>query len=88
MKTEMTIQVRAFPVLIQDQRTSAETADTIILTREQLQAVQIVGQSSKELIQRCYNRKGFKVLEIGTAVKRSMTMNLEELYFGAVANDQ
>ena len=36
MKTELSIQVRAFPVVVEDQRTGEQTGDTIVLTKEQL----------------------------------------------------
>lgn len=63
MKTELKIQTRAFLVVIENQRTIERSKDTIVLTKEQLQAAQMVGQSSKELIHRLYNRQGFTVLE-------------------------
>lgn len=80
MKTELSIQVRAFPVIIEDRHTGERAGDTIVLTKEQLQAAQLVGQSSKELIHRLYNRRGFKVIEIGSPAKRETTVNLEELF--------
>ena len=80
MKTELTIHVRAFPVIIKDQRTGEVKKDVIILAKEQLRAAQLVGQSSKELICRIFNRAGHTVLEIGKTEKREISMNLEELY--------
>lgn len=80
MKTTMTIQARAFTARIRDERTGEESADIIVLTKEQLQASQLVGQSSTELICRLYNRQGYQVLEIGKPSKREITLNLEELY--------
>ena len=46
MKTTMKITLRAFPVKIQDTRTGKTTEDRIILTKEQLHAADLVGQSS------------------------------------------
>lgn len=80
MKTNITLQVRAFQVVIQDERTGEEHCDLIVLDKAQLQAAQLVGQSSKELIHRLAGRQGFKVLEIGKAEKREISLNLEELY--------
>lgn len=80
MKTNFTIQVRAFPVTIGDERTKEVRQDTIVLTKEQLQAAQLVGQSAKELIYRIYNRQGYIVGEIGKAKRQTITLNLEELY--------
>lgn len=80
MKTELTIQVRAFPVTIGDERTKEVRQDVLVLTKEQLQAAQLVGQSSKELIRRIYNKRGYMVGEIGKPVKQTITLDLEELY--------
>ena len=48
--------------------------------QDQLHAADLVGQSSKELITRLYNREGYKVLEIGKAEKQSGELNLEAAY--------
>lgn len=80
MKTTMKITLRALPVKIQDTRTGKTTEDKIVLTKEQLHAADLVGQSSKELITRLYNREGYKVLEIGKAEKQSGELNLEAAY--------
>lgn len=84
MKTYQTIQLRAFNVLIRDERTGKTREDEIVLSKQQLQAAQFVGQSSKELIYRHYNRAGFAVLDIGKAVKREAKLDLEGLFLGAV----
>ena len=80
MKTNFTIQTRAFPVQIKDLRTGEEKADLIVLDLATLQMTQEMGESSKELIYRTYNRQGFKVLEIGKAIKRTIVLDLKELY--------
>ena len=80
MKTNTTIYVRAFDVKVHDRLTDEITQDTVVLTKEQLQAVQLVGQSSKELITRICGRAGYDVVEIGKAEKREVLLNLEELY--------
>lgn len=79
MKTMMTIQLRTFDVSIKDHRTGEQRKDSIVLTKAQLQAAQMVGQSSKELIERLYNRRGYGVQDIGSAEKREVCLNLEEL---------
>lgn len=76
MKTAITLTLRAFPVTIQDTRTGQTAEDRIILTKEQLRAAALVGQSSKELIRRMYNREGYKVLAIGKPAKRDVAFNL------------
>lgn len=80
MTTTMSVQVRRFPVRIHDQGERREREDTITLTKEHLRAAELVGQSSKELIQRLYRQKGCLVLEIGKPEKKEITLNLEELY--------
>ena len=80
MNTELTINVRAFPVKVHDHNTGEEREELLVLYKTQLQAAQIVGQSSKELIHRLCDRAGLTVLEIGKPEKREITLNLEELY--------
>lgn len=80
MKTTIIVEARRFPVTLRDERTGDVTQEDIILDKQRLQAAQMVGQSSKELIQRFYNRQGFRVLEIGTPDRRSLTLSLEDLW--------
>lgn len=82
MKNTFTIEARKFPVTIKDMRTGEVRNETIILSKQELQATQMVGQSSKELIHRMYNRKGFRVLDIGTPEKKSLEVGLDELWGG------
>lgn len=49
------------------------------MTKKQLQAAQIVGQSSTELIERLCDRQGYSVLEIGKPFKVSVTVDLDKL---------
>lgn len=76
MKNEITIQARTFPVTVRDQRTGEQREDILSLDKRQLQAAQLVGQSSKELIHRIYNRQGFYVLNIGKPIKREIRVDL------------
>ena len=80
MKTDLSISIRVFPVIVKDQRTGEVKHDTVVLAKEQLRAAQLVGQSSKELIYRIFNRAGFAVLEIVKTEKREISMDLQELY--------
>lgn len=82
MKNEITIYLRVFPVDAHDHHTNKVIQDTVVLTKEQLRAAQMVGQSSKELIHRIYGGTGCEVLRIGKAEKREITINLEELVAG------
>ena len=76
MKNEIALQVRTYPVTIRDQRTGEQREDLLPLDTRQLQAAQLVGQSSNELIFRIYNRQGFYVLNIGKPIKREVRVDL------------
>lgn len=79
MQNRITINLRAFPVLAHDHRTGEEVAITVTVTKQQLQAAQIVGQSSMELITRLCDRQGYTVLEIGKPDKLSVPLDLDKL---------
>lgn len=80
MKTYMEINIRVFPVKIKDERTGIKMEDTIVLEKARLQAAQLVGIDSKELIRRVYNQQGYKVLDIGKPIKQELTIDLKRLY--------
>lgn len=79
LKNEITIPIQTFPVSVHNRRTGAEEKITVPVTKQQLQATHIVGQSSKELIVRMCERQGYTVLEIGKPDRRSVTVSLERL---------
>lgn len=74
------IAARRFSVEVEHIETGARLFDSIVLDKQQLQAAQIVGQSSKELIYRLYQKNGFKVLNIGKAEKRTLHVDLGALW--------
>jgi len=80
MKSVIMMEVRRFPVLVVKQDNQEPYARHIVLTKNQLQAAQTVGQSSKELISRICKKQGYKVLEIGKAEKRSIALDLDFLW--------
>ncbi|MBD5130473.1 MAG: hypothetical protein HDT43_11240 [Ruminococcaceae bacterium] len=80
MTTYQNIHLRRFTVQIRDERTGEVRQDAIVLSKEQLQAAQLCGQSSKELICRLYNREGYFVLDIGKAEKRTIPLDLEGVF--------
>lgn len=84
MKNIIVHQSRAFQVDVKDLRTGAEFFDTIVLDKSQLQAAQIVGQSSKELIHHFYAQKGIKVLRISKPIKKEVAIDLTDLFQEAV----
>ena len=79
MKSEIVLNLRRFPVLAHDHRTGQEEAITVTVAKQQLQAAQIVGQSSKELIEHLCERQGYSVIEIGKPDKLSVTLDLDAL---------
>ena len=80
MKNCIIIEARRFPVVIKNNGSGEVAYDTIILSKQQLQAAQLVGQSSKELICRLYQRQGCKVVDIGKAQKKTLTVDLSALW--------
>lgn len=84
MTNEITMQARAYSVTLEDQRSGEKSVELIVLDKQQLQAAQIVGQSSNELIYRMFNRQGYRVLDIGKPVKKEIVVDLTELYREAV----
>lgn len=81
MKTEVKIQIRAYPVKLKDHRTGETSSDMIVLSKEMLQAAGLIGMTDEDLIYRTYNRQGYKVLEIGVVQKHEIIIDLYQLYF-------
>ena len=73
------MHLRHFPMLVHDHRTGQEGAITLTVTKDQLRAAQLVGQSSKELIERLCDRQGYTILEIGKPSKMAVNMDLDKL---------
>ena len=80
MKNIVTIEARCFHVVIKNTGSGEVANDSIVLSKQQLRAAQIVGQSSKELIHRLYQRQGFKVLDIGRTEKKTLIVALDVLW--------
>ena len=80
MITNYTITVRAFPLKVHDHHTGEDREELLVLSRVQLQAAQLVGQSSKELIERLCDRAGLTILEVGKPQKRDIALDLAELF--------
>ena len=86
MKNIITIEARRFPVQAVKKDNQEPYSLHIVLTKEQLQAAQLVGQSSKELIFRLCDRQGYKVIEIGKPEKKSIQLDMAAMWDG-VRND-
>ena len=80
MKTELSLNLRAFHVLIRDERTNEEQGDVIVFEKQQLKAAEDLGLTADDLIYRHYNKQGCRVLDIHKARKHTVSLNLEELY--------
>ena len=80
MITETRITVRAYILEIRDERTGERRKDTIVLDKAMLQAGAMVGLGDEDIIYRLYNRKGYRVLEIGKPVKADLVVDLLELF--------
>lgn len=80
MKTEITVHVRAYTVRIKDERTGEKLEDTIVLERGMFRAGGRIGLNDTEILNRIYNRRGFRVSEICNVVKASIPMDLGAAY--------
>lgn len=80
MRNIVTLEARRFSVIVKNNIDGEVIQDTIVLSKQQLQAAQLVGQSSKELIFRAYQRQGYKVLDIGKAEKKTIAVDLDTLW--------
>lgn len=80
MKTEIKIPVRAYPVELKDTRTGELLHDTIVLEKSRLQAGAMFDLGDEDIICRIYNRKGYRVLEIGKPDKVELAVDLQQLY--------
>ena len=80
MRNIVTLEARRFSVIVKNNIDGEVIQDTIVLSKQQLQAAQLVGQSSKELICRAYQRQGYKVLDIGKAEKKTIAVDLDTLW--------
>ncbi len=87
MKTEIKIAVRAYQVLIKDERTGEKINDTIVLEKARLQAGAMVGLSDKELIYHIYNRQGFRVIDVCNVHKATITVDLSKEYNELIAQE-
>lgn len=83
MKTTLELHLRTYPVEAVDTRTGEHLLGTITLDKTSLQAAQVVGADDKALIYSQYNRRGYRVLNIGKPTKRTVAVDL-----GALADQQ
>lgn len=88
MKNCITLELRRFPLLVVKQDNLELYAGHMVLTKEQLHAAQLVGQSSKELIHRLCVRQGYIVIEIGRATKKTVRMDADALWGGEADGKQ
>lgn len=80
-KPEITIHLRRFRVALRNREAGEEVTVFLTLDKSQLQAAQLVGESSKELIERFAARNGYELLGvIGKPDKLTVTLPLDELW--------
>lgn len=80
-KPEITIHLRRFHVALKNRESGEEVTAFLTLDKGKLQAAQLVGESSKELIKRIAARSGYKLLNvIGKPDKLTVTIPLDELW--------
>lgn len=74
------IHLLRFYVRVWDAATETNREEPITLTKDQLRAAGLIGLSSKEIITRICERRGLQVLEIGKAKRRTVSIDLDELW--------
>ena len=79
IRNNINIEARRFGVTATDANGST-VYRYITLSKEQLQAAQIVGQSSKELIHRLFERHGLEVVEIDKPERKTIKIDLNSLW--------
>lgn len=80
MTTEIKIPVRVYLVTSKDTRSGGVMKDTIVLEKSRLQAGALFDLGDEDIIYRIYNRKGYRVLEIGKPHKVELTIDLKKTY--------
>lgn len=80
MKNVVTMEVRKFPLLLVKNDNQEAYSRHIVLTKEQLRAAQIVGESSKEVIIRLCTKQGYKVVNIGKPERKTLSLDLDALW--------
>lgn len=80
MKTFFTMELRMFPILVRDDESGEVFEDAIVLSKQQLQAATLTGQSSRELIHRLSLKQGYTVIDIGKPCKQSANIDLLKLW--------
>ena len=78
--TNYEMHMLRFYVRVWDTVTETNRDEPITLTKEQLRAAGLVGLSSKEVIARICEHRGLKVLEIGKAARRTVSIDLDKLW--------
>lgn len=78
------VEVRRFPLLVVKTDNCEAYVRHITLSKDQLRAAQVVGESSKELIHRICKRQGYTVMDIGKAQKKTIYVDLDRLWNGGM----
>lgn len=79
MINESVIHLRCYEVTILDMRTNETKTDSIIIDKQALQAAQIIGLSSDNVIKKYYSKKGYRVIKTGVPVKKSVTVDFKSM---------
>jgi len=78
-ENNLSVAVLRFPVAVLDGDGKPDYVP-VILTKEQLRAAGVAGQSSKELVTRICTRHGYKVLEIMPPIRRTLRFSMDEAW--------
>lgn len=76
MTSFIELRLLLFPVELLDLRTGREAEDTIVMTEDQIDAAEILGFTTRDLIYEIYRRADAKVMRVGTPIKRKHRVSL------------
>lgn len=87
MLNKIELHLREYPVTLRDERTGEVFKMGVIIEKGTLEAAGRVGLSDRDLIHQHCNKRGFWVLEIFKPKKKTVTINLADVYIGRFSDD-
>lgn len=80
MNTTKTVKLLPYTVTLKDGRTGEVTTETIVLDLDAVRLCQGYGMDGQAIIHRMYNTRGYRVLDVQGHRKKSVALDLLELY--------
>ena len=80
MNTTKTVKLLPYTVTIKDGRTGEVSSDLIVLDYDTVRRCQCYGMDGPAILHRLYNAQGYRVLDIQGHRKKTVSVDLLELY--------